>query len=396
MPNRKTTRNAQGGGSIRQRPDGRWEARYTVGRDPGTGKQVQKSVYGDTEREVRKKLTQATAAIDEGTYMEPSKLTVGAWLDIWLKEYTGHIKDATLRSYKDSVRLYLKPAIGAVQLQKLNSHTIQKLYNDLSTKGSLKKKDTGLSPKTVRIIHGILHKALKQAVLIGYMKHNPSIACTLPRMEKKKMNILPADELSKFIEASEDHKYHALFMVYLFTGMRRGKALGLKWEDVDSHRGVIHIRQQMQRERVENGQLRLVSLKNDRQRQITPAQTIFQILHKHKVKQSETRLMVGQAWADHGLVFCNDLGNFLDADAIYKSYKRFLSNNGLTEMRLHDLRHTAATLMLENGAHIKSVQEALGHHSAAFTLDVYGHVTPEMKREDADRMERLIQSLKSG
>ena len=185
-------------------------------------------------------------------------------------------------------------------------------------------------------------------------------------------------------------------MVSLFTGMRRGEVLGLTWEDIDFGCGVVYVRQQMQRERVKNGKLRLVPLKNDRQRQITPALTIFQALRKHRIKQNETRLLSGRAWCDIGLVFCNDLGNFLDADAVYNSYKRLLAANGLTDLRLHDLRHTAATLMLQNGDSVKNVQEALGHHSAAFTLDVYGHVTEQMKKESADRMEQFIQGLKSG
>ena len=374
MPKRKTTRAAQGAGTIRQRPDGRWEARYTVGRDPGTGRQMQKSVYGDTQKEARQKLAQVTTAIDEGAYTEPSRLTVGAWLDIWLEEYTGNIKDTTARSYRDNVRLHIKPALGAVPLQKLNAHTIQKFYNDLSTNGRKDQKydaPAGLSAKSVRNVHVILHKALKQAVLIGYIKGNPTEACTLPRAEKKEIKILSAEELPRFLEAAEGHKHHALFIVYLFTGMRRGEVLGLTWDNVDFDNGIIHVRKQMQRERVKGGKLRLVTLKNEKHRQIAPANTVFQALRKHRAKQNEARLLVGPAWESNSLVFCNDLGSPLDADAVYQSYKRFLSSNGFSDLRLHDLRHTAATLMLQNGDSIKSVQEALGHHTAAFTLDVY-------------------------
>ncbi|MCL1874115.1 MAG: site-specific integrase [Clostridiales bacterium] len=402
MSNRKSTRNAQGGGSIRKRKDGRWEARYTTGRDPGTGKQVQKSVYGATQKEVRQKLQQATTAIDEGIFMEPSKMTVGNWLDLWMDEYTGNVKDTTARSYKDNIRLHIKPALGAVPLQRLSPHTIQGFYNNLAENGHAMQKGqknnapAGLSAKSIRNIHAIFHKALKQALLVGYLKTNPTEGCILPRAEKKEMKIFQEDEVAAFMKAVEDHKNKALYLTKLFTGMRRGEVLGLTWDCVDFASGSILINKQLQRERIKGGQLRLVPLKNDKQRRVTPPDTVFQLLREHKCKQSETRLLVGPVWANKGLVFTNDVGGFLDADAVYKAYKRLLANNGLPDIRMHDLRHTAATLMLQNGDDIKTVQEALGHHTAAFTLDVYGHVTEKMKRYSADRMEAFINSVQKG
>ena len=150
---RKSTRNAQGGGTIRQRSDGRWEARFTVGRDPGTGKQVQRSVYGSTQKEVRQKLAQAVAEIDSGTYQAPSKMTVGQWLDIWTAEYLGDIKPKTVESYQCQIRNHIRPAMGAIKLEALDAHTIQKLYNRL---GAGKDGRPGLSPKSVKIVHGVL------------------------------------------------------------------------------------------------------------------------------------------------------------------------------------------------------------------------------------------------
>jgi len=166
MPKRKTTRNAQGAGTIRQRPDGRWEARYTVGRDPGTGRQMQKSVYGDTQKEVRQKLTQVTTDIDRGMYMEPSKLTVGDWLDIWLEEYTGNIKEHTRTTYETQVRVHIKPALGAVKLSVLTAPAIQRFYNSLIKDNGDK---SGLSAKSVKNINGVFHRALDQAVMLAYL-----------------------------------------------------------------------------------------------------------------------------------------------------------------------------------------------------------------------------------
>ena len=397
---KKTNRGAQGGGTIRQRPDGRWEARYTVGRDPGSGKQVQKSVYGNTQKEVRQKLNAITKDIDDGVYIEPQKMSVGEWLDIWLKEYLGNVKPTTRRAYSDHVTLQIKPALGAVPLQKLNAHTVQGLYNGLSEsgrilqKGQKKEAPAGLSAKTIRNIHAVLHKALKQAVLLSYIKVNPADACTLPRIEKKEMQILQGDEISAFLKAVEGHRYRELFLIMLFTAMRRGETLGLAWGCVDFAGGTILINRQLQRERKKGGQLTIVAVKNDKQRRISPPLTVFNLLKDHKRKQAEKQLKAGQLWEKTDLIFTNDTGGPLDADAVYKAYKKLLADNALPNIRIHDLRHTAAALMLQNGDDIKTVQEALGHHSAGFTLDTYGHVTEKMKQDSAARMEAYIKSVR--
>ncbi len=187
---RKETRNAQGGGNIRQRPNGLWEARYTVGRDPGTGKQIQKSVYGKTQKEVRQKLSKATSEIDEGTYFEPSKMTLGQWLDIWLDSYVAHsVKPYTLDSYRTQAEKHIKPAIGKVRLAALTAPLVQGFYNDLL-------EVDGLSPKSIKNIHGVLHKALSQAVKVGNIRYNPADACDLPKARKKEIVPLEREEIS--------------------------------------------------------------------------------------------------------------------------------------------------------------------------------------------------------
>ena len=182
MARKSNTRAAQGSGTIRQRKDGRWEARVTVGRDPGTGKQIQRSVYGATQQEVRKKLVQLTASIDTGTYKEPCKMTVGQWLDVWQRDYLGGVKPLTVQTYTKNIRIHIKPALGALKLEALNAHTVQGFINDL---GKPKGEKAGLAPKTVKCIHGILHKALQQAVTVGYLRFNPADNCALPRAERK-------------------------------------------------------------------------------------------------------------------------------------------------------------------------------------------------------------------
>jgi integrase len=408
MSNRKSTRAAQGSGTIRQRKNGKWEARYTVGRDPGTGKQIQKSVYGDTQAEVRKKLAQATNSIDEGIYTEPSRLTVGAWLGIWLSEYVENtVKPSTFYSYRKQCQNHIKPSLGAVRLATLNAHMIQKFYNDLhrgnGSKNKIIDKDEsnngngdkpGLSPKTVKNIHGIFHKALKQAVTLGYIKYNPSEACTLPRVTKKEIKPLEESGISIFLEAVAGHKFETVFLLSLFTGMRQGEVLGLVWDCVDFDKGTILVNKQLVRDR-DKEQYYLASLKNDGSRTITAAPFVMEALRKHKEQQNEKRLLLGEAWDNpDNLVFTNDLAKPLSHSTVYKSFKSVVNSLGLSTTRFHDLRHSYAVAALQSGDDVKTAQENLGHYTAAFTLDVYGHVSEKMKQESANRMEKFIQGVR--
>lgn len=389
MP-RKSTRNAQGGGTIRKRSDGRWEARFTTGRDPGTGKQIQKSVYGATQSEVRKKLQQATTSIDEGVYIQPSKLTVAAWLDIWVAEYLGGIKPSTAFLYSEQIRLYIKPALGAVKLDALNAHTIQGFYNALGRDRDGKKP---LSPKSVKNIHGILHRALQKAVAIGYLRFNPSEACTLPRIEKKEITPLDEGQMTVFLQAIKGHRFENLFTVALFTGIREGEILGLMWNCVDLENGTIRIDKQLKREQKKGGAYYLAPPKNDKPRTITIAPWVTALLKSHRAKQAENRLKAGPAWEDNGLVFPNELGEFLSYRTVYDSFKRVVDKIGCPTVRFHDLRHSYAVASIRSGDPIKTVQENLGHATAAFTLDIYGHVTDQMKQDSAQRMEGFIKSV---
>jgi integrase len=387
MP-KKSNRNAQGGGSIRKRKDGTWEARYTIGRDPGTGKQIQKSVYGKTQAEVRKKLQAACISIDEGIYMEPSKMTFGSWLDIWINEYVGDIKPLTLKSYQSHINNHIKPALGAVKLSALCTHEIQKLYNDVY-KGSDDKK--ALSPKTILNLHGVVHKALTQAIEIGYIKFNPADACKLPRIEKPKINPLEDYEITAFLQAIKGHKYERIYLVDIFTGMRQAEIIGLTWDCIDFENGTIYIYQQLQKIK---GIYKFGSLKNDKTRTITPAPSVMKVLQEQKKTQTEWHIKAGQAWDNKdNLVFTNEIGGHLAHFTVYKHFKLLVKSIGLSETRFHDLRHTYAVASLQSGDDIKTVQENLGHHTAAFTLNVYGHVSERMKKDSAQRMEGFIKGV---
>ena len=391
-------RNAAGTGSIRKKSVTRngktyiyWEARLTVGFDPGTGKQVQKSFTGKTQKEVCQKMQAAAVEVNAGTYREPSKLTVGEWLDTWQKEYLVNVKASTAYLYRENIRLYLMPRLGTLRLERLNGPEIQRFYNFLSKDkldGGL-----GLSPKTVKNIHGVLHKALQQAVAVGLLRANPTEACVLPRMVHKQIRPLEKEDVTRFLQAIQGHRYELLYQVTLFTGLREGEVLGLKWECVDFENGTILVDKQLRKDQRKGGGYYFSEPKNNRARYITVAPSVLELLRRQQRKQQAQKDLLGEGWEESGLVFTNELGQHLAYRTVYDCFKRIVRSIGCPDTRFHDLRHTYAVMALESGDDFKTVQENLGHHAASFTLDVYGHVTKGMRRQSAERMEQLIQEL---
>lgn len=392
---------ASGTGTIRKKTVTRagkeysyWEARYTAGYDPGTGKQIQRSITGKTQKEVAQKLKAATTAIDEGTYTAPSKMTVGQWLDIWTEEYLGNVKPLTVSAYKATVKTHLRPGLGAIKLESLATHTIQSLYNSLSKP---QHGEEALSPKTIKNIHGVLHKALQQAVLNGYIRYNPTDACILPRIAKKELQPLDETETKLFLTAIKDNQFELLYKFVLFTGLREGEALGLTWDCVDFTKGTILVNKQLQKEKKKGGVYYLASLKNDKPRRLTPAPWVMQLLRKQKLKQAEERLRNGEAWSNpNNFVFTNELGGHLIPWTVVRHFKEIVTSIGRPDARFHDLRHSYAVAAIRSGDDIKTVQGNLGHATASFTLDVYGHVTEQMKEASAARMEQYIKSVLPG
>lgn len=397
-----TTRNAQGSGTIRQRPDGRWEARYTVGRNPGTGKQMQRSVYGNTQREARKKMTAAIAALDKGTYFEPEKITVGTWLGTWLETYVKDaVKPYTYRSYQTQINVHIKPALGAIMLSALTTPAIQSFYTALRN-GTAKRdkakngqEQSPLSPKTIKNVHGVLHKALHKAVELRYIPFNPADACTLPRVERPDIKPLEEQQVTAFFSALENEPFKNVFLVTLFTGMREGEVLGLSWDNVNFNTGTITVKQQLQRDKLKGGTYYIESPKNEKARAICPAVFVMDLLKDEKRKQTESRIRAGKSWNNPwNLVFTDTLGKHLAIHTLYKHFKKLAASVGAPNARFHDLRHTYAVTALQSGDDIKTVQENLGHATASFTLDVYGHVTEQMKQASAQRMQQTIERLK--
>ena len=387
MP-RKAKKNAQGAGTIRKRTDGRWEARYTVGFDPVTGKQKQKSIYGKTQREVRERLAEITTELDNGTYIEPSKNTVGEWLDTWVGTYAQFsVKPYTLDAYQRICHNYLTPALGTLRLSELTAPHIQRFYNSLLM-------ERGLSPKTVRNIHGVLHRALEQAMKLGMLRSNPTELCDLPKARRKEIRPMEQDKIGAFLQEIKGSKYELLYLVTLFTGMRQGEVLGLTWDCVDFTHNTLYINKQLQKTKKVGGEYALAPTKNSRARVIIVAASVLALLKQQKSRQEQAQLLAGSGWDNRwGLVFTNELGGHLSHFTVYKHFKEAVRAIGLDEERFHDLRHSYAVAAIESGDDIKTVQSNLGHATASFTLDVYGHVSQKMRQQSAERMEQFIRKV---
>ena len=363
-----------------------YEARYTAGFDPGTGKQIQRSITDKSKKVVAQKLRAAMAELDAGTYKAPCKMTVAQWLDIWVAEYLNSVKPLTKHNYNKQVQKHFKPALGAVRLDALDTHTIQRFYNSLSA--------SGLSPKTVKNLHGILHCALQQAIACDYLSRNPADACKLPKVTKPEIKPLEPVEIARLLKEAEQDDYCNLFIVAMFTGMRQGELLGLAWECVDFQTGIITVKQQLQ---CKDGNYFLETPKSGKNRTILPAPIVMDALRNQLERQQKEQEQAGEMWDNQfNLVFTDALGKYLVRRTVVKHFKKISQRAGISDdARFHDLRHSFAVSSLYAGDDIKTVQANLGHATAQFTLDVYGHVTQKMRQESANRMQKFYEQLSS-
>ena len=371
---------ANGEGNIRKRKDGRWEGRYTVGRDPKTGKQIFKNVLGKTQAEVKAKLEKAIEESRGLDIVKAQSYTVGQWLDVWFEYYAKvKVRPSSHKTYQGYIKNHIKPHIGNIPLTKLTTLDLQVMYQELLTKGRVDRIESqhqpkGLSAKTVRNLNQIISSAMKLAIQQKLISSNPADGCALPRIEHKEMKTLPADQLAAFLNEAKHTGTFELYYIDLATGLRRGELLGLKWQDIDLDSGVIHVRRQIGRI---DGKVQEAPLKTkNAYRNISIGTDAVSILREKK-KQNGGR---------SEYVFPSPTGGPMSPDSVLKMLHRVLERAGLPELRFHDLRHTFATLALQNGVDIKTVSGMLGHFSAGFTLDTYAHVTTAAQRRAADTM----------
>lgn len=368
-----------------------WQGRYTEGYDSCTGKQIQRSITGKTQKEVAQKLRQITAEIDAKTYVAPCKLSVAEWMAVWAQDYLVGIKASTAYLYRRTIELYIDPHLGHIRLDAPNAHAVQHFYNELAKPS--KPDAAPLSAKSIKNIHGVLHKALQQAVLLNYIRYNPTTACVLPKIVKKEIHPLTDQQTAQLLNLLKGSKYEIPLTIDLFTGLREGEVLGLGWEHIDFQAGTLTVKRQLRREQKKVGEYYFSPPKNNKSRCLTLAPSVIQLFRLQKLEQNSMRMEAGDAWEEHGLIFTNQTGGYLSYRTVYDCFKRIIRNIGAPATRFHDLRHTFAVASIKSGDDIKTVQENLGHAAAAFTLDVYGHVTKQMKQDSAARMEQFIKSV---
>ena len=393
----KKAKRPNGDGTIRQRKDGTWEGRYTVGNHPGTGKPIRKSIYGKSQGEVAEKLRKITSDIDRGDYSEPSKITVKQWLNDWLDNYCKDKKPLTVKQYRSMVNTHILPELGATKLSSLTAPQLTKFYNKLGVEGKTtkrKNKETGeievikepSSPKTIKNVHGIISKALEDAIDQGILNTNVAERAKVPRVAPHEISPLTEEQQKAFFAAISKHKYKNLYTTILFTGLREAEAIGLTWDCIDFKRGTMKVYRQLQKRTQAEGGYQFAALKNDKRRVIKLSPYILALLQGIKTKQEEEG-------KDSIFIFTNELGEHLSVDTIYGCYKRIVKKIGIPDARVHDLRHTFAVISIQEGDDLKTVQQNLGHATAAFTLNVYGHVSDKMKEESANRQQAYIEAM---
>ena len=374
---------ANGEGSIRKRKDGRWEGRYTAGHDSETGKPIYRNVLGRTQSEVKEKLKTAIKATQSLDSSKTGQYTLGQWMDVWYENYAKiKVRPSSHQTYKGYIENHIKPNIGDIPLEKLTTLDLQRLYKTLLANGRVDRLESkgqpkGLSPKTVRNIHQILSSALKLAQEQRIILTNPAEGCALPKVEHREMKTLPVEQLQSFLREAKDSGVFELYYLELATGLRRGELLGLKWEDIDLEHGDLRVRRQIARI---NGKVVEAPLKTKNAYRTLPlAEDTISILNEQKKK-------VGSSpW-----VFPSATGGPISPDSVLHMLHRVLIRAGLPEVRFHDLRHSFATLALQNGVDIKTVSGMLGHFSAGFTLDTYAHVTTSAQKAAANTMGKLL------
>lgn len=357
-----------------------WQVMVFLGRDAIGKRRFHIKTIKDGKKAALQYARQIETSIATGSYTEPTKRSVAEFLSGWLDGTASQrLRPRTLESYRKLINAYVIPTLGDRKLSQIRLPEIDKLYSEMRVRG--------LSPRTVRYTHSILRSALNHAVRSRLLPHNPTDYATLPRQERKEMQCLTATEANAFLASARNDRWSALWELLTLTGLRPGEALGLKWADLSDN--VLTV----QRALVEAGEKWSVSEpKTKRSRRTVPlSPSTIKALHAHRRTQLEEKLRAGGTYSDNDFIFANSVGLPLDIrNLTVRHFQKVLKAAELKPIRLYDLRHTAATLMLSAGVNPKVASERLGHSTIVLTMDTYSHVMPAMQQDAVDRVDRLL------
>ncbi len=367
------TKRAAGEGSVYKRGN-RWVAQV------GSGKNRDYKSF-DTQREANAWRHKRVEEIRQGLVFIGAKISLSKFLDDWLVVTENSVRPNTYLQYSQIVHQHIVPTLGKILLKDLRPDHVQQLYT--------KKLENGISARTTQLIHAVIHRALNHALKQGLVVRNVSDAVTRPKVPRKEMKTFDDYQVRQLIQAAEGTGMQTLFWVAVSTGLRKGEILGLKWSDLDWNNGRLQIQRQVQRRKGE-GLVFCEPKSASGRRVIILGEKTLDRLHEYREEQSKERFRVGDQWQENDLIFPASTGTILDQSKVNKVYKKCLKKAGLPNLRFHDLRHTAATLMLQQGIHPKVVQERLGHSDISLTLNIYSHVLPSMQEEAAEKMDDLF------
>ena len=367
-----------GSGSVFRRPDRKgkqWVAQIVL----ENGKTRQR--YFKTQAEADQALNEMLYEQRQGTLITEKDQTVKQHIERWLAVHKTKIRYSTYLTYRSAVDKHILPAFGHLTLRKLTTQDLDLFY--------ARKVEEGLSSSRVSALHTVISMALQQAVRWRLIARNVAEDVSLPRDSRpRERQALTLEQAQELLDAAKGHRLEAMLTLALATGMRRGELLALRWRDIDFHNKSISIQRSVSR--LPGGHRVNEPKTASGKRSITLPPFVIEALQQHRVRQLETKLKAGPAWEEHDLVFCNIYGRFLNSASLYDLFSSLLKKAGLPHMHFHDLRHSAATILLAMKVPVKVIQELLGHSNIAITLGVYGHVLPSMQDEAVDTMERLF------
>lgn len=329
---------------------------------------------------MRDKLREVRAAVEAGITVDHDRQTVATFLGAWLDDVVRpRLRPKTVRTYETVVRVHIVPRIGGVPLVKLGAQDVQGMINAISAGGR--------SPRTVQMVRDVLRQALNTAMRWGLVGRNVAVLADAPRARRSERRPLSPADARRLVDALHQDRDEALFLLALTTGMRQGEVLGLRWSDVDFDAGELRVTKSLSRLSREQ----LVDPKTDRSRRaLAITRSVCLALRAHRTRQAQVRLLAGSRWSDSGLVFTTSIGTPMDGPTVTRRLHRILAAAELPQITFHDLRHSCASLMLAQGVSPRVVMETLGHSDIRLTMNLYTHVAPELQRDAADRMERLL------